>query len=340
MQLKELEKGCSFKAFGYEWTMLEKNDDFCFCICDELVTGMPFRKYEENAKTYKVAPNDFRDSNVKEYLNGEFLKKLKENGMKDDDIVPLSIDLKCTLGQHEYGTDTVQVGLLTLEQYGEYYPIIKKADSWWWLATPWRTPSRSIPAFDNPGGVYYVWSDGGYYDNYCGNSYGVRPVLNFSSSLVIPGTTDNDGEYLLIAKGSEEEFVERYPDNAAAEEAMDQKVNSFLKRKNIEPGSELFDEHCYRDCGWFAYTAQEAFQSYWAVKAPKNAFEELKIELELVNTGMDQANAMPNESVYDACEPHITRIESVLNKLDAEGVFDKCKEHEPCGLFDKGWGRN
>ena len=194
LKLRQVQKGCSFNVFGYNWTVLEKNDDFCFCICDELVTEMPFRKYEENAKTYKVAPNDFRDSDIKEYLNGEFLKKLVSNGMKGNDIAPLSIDLKCTLGQHEYGTDTVQVGLLTLEQYGEYYPIIKKADSWWWLATPWRTPSRS-PSTSLAYGVYYVYSDGRSFSYYYGRSSGVRPVLNFSSLLLVSCDDNGDKEY-------------------------------------------------------------------------------------------------------------------------------------------------
>ena len=87
------------------------------------------------------------------------------------------LDLKCTLGQHEYGVARVHAGLLTLEQYGKYYDIIPRIDTTYWLATPWKTPSRS------PGASYtdHVWdvnSDGNYNSWNYNNTDGVRPRFN------------------------------------------------------------------------------------------------------------------------------------------------------------------
>ena len=151
VNLEKVPVGETFEVWNRKFTVLEKNADMVFVLAAEIETKMPFREDDED---YKVAPNDFRDSSIKKYLNGEYLNVLERDGANiREDILPLVVDLKCTLGQHEYGTDTVKAGLLTLEQYGEYYDIIPTVDDWWCLATPWKTPSRS-PYTRNVG---YVW---------------------------------------------------------------------------------------------------------------------------------------------------------------------------------------
>ncbi len=86
--------------------------------------------------------------------------------------------------------DKVKAGLLTLEQYGEYYDIIPKVDDWWCLATPWKTPSRS-PLTSYASYVWCVRMDGDYIYNYCSNMYGVRPALNLSPSLLVTWEDEN-----------------------------------------------------------------------------------------------------------------------------------------------------
>ena len=102
----------------------------------------------------------------------------------DRDILEMELDLKCTLGQHEYGVARVHAGLLTLEQYGKYYDIIPRIDTTYWLATPWKTPSRS-PNTCGTGSVWYVYSNGGCGDWNCNGTYGVRPALTLSPSLLV-----------------------------------------------------------------------------------------------------------------------------------------------------------
>lgn len=186
-QLKQVPAGKTFEVWGRKYTVLKSDTDKVFVLAAELETQMPFR---EDREVYKVAPNDFRDSTVRNWLNDEYLGLLQEKGLKNGDILDLEINLKCTLGQHEYGTDTVKAGLLTLEQYGEYYDIIPKVDDWWCLATPWKTPLRS-PNTDSTDYVWGVYTSGNYYNYYCYCTYGVRPALNLNPSLLVSWEDEN-----------------------------------------------------------------------------------------------------------------------------------------------------
>lgn len=191
MKLADVPFGKNFEVWGHEYTVLDGDDKGVFVLETETVCEMPFREDEVD---YKVAPNDFRDSSVRAYLEGRYTEGLVSAGAKlDEDILPMELDLKCTLGQHEYGTARVYAGLLTLEQYGKYYDIIPKIDTTYWLATPWKTPSRS--PFTN--GASYVWrvlSDGGYDVWGCSSTCGVRPALTLSPSLLVSVECDEEEE--------------------------------------------------------------------------------------------------------------------------------------------------
>lgn len=187
--LRNVPVGKTFEVWGKKFTVLRRDEGKVFVLAAEFATTMQFR---EEGKEYKVAPNDFRDSSVKEYLNGEYIDELVAAGADlNEDIFPLTVDLKCTMGQHEYGTDTVAAGLLTLEQYGEFYDIIPLIeDDWWCLATPWKTSSRSLST-SYTGLVWYVVANGDYGNGSCSNSCGVRPALNLNPFLLVSW----DGEY-------------------------------------------------------------------------------------------------------------------------------------------------
>lgn len=157
MKLADVPFGKNFEIWGHAYTVLDGDDKGVFVLEAETVCEMPFREDEVD---YKVAPNDFRDSSVRAYLEGRYTEGLVSAGAKlDEDILPMELDLKCTLGQHEYGVSRVHAGLLTLEQYGKYYDIIPKIDTPYWLVTPWKTPSRS-PYSGLTNGVWGVYSGG------------------------------------------------------------------------------------------------------------------------------------------------------------------------------------
>ena len=182
MRLSDIAVGKNFEIWGHVYTVLDCNDKGIFVLETETVCEMPFREDEVD---YKVAPNDFRDSSVRTYLEGHYLAKLMIAGAKlDRDILEMELDLKCTLGQHEYGVARGHAGLLTLEQYGKYYDIIPRIDTDYWLATPGKTPSRS-PSTSYTDDVWYVSSDGNYNNWGYSGACGVRPALTLSPSLLV-----------------------------------------------------------------------------------------------------------------------------------------------------------
>ena len=124
MKLADVPFGKNFEVWGHEYTVLDGDDKGVFVLETETVCEMPFREDEVD---YKVAPNDFRDSSVRAYLEGRYTEGLVSAGAKlDEDILPMELDLKCTLGQHEYGTARVYAGLLTLEQQVRQVPGEKR----------------------------------------------------------------------------------------------------------------------------------------------------------------------------------------------------------------------
>ena len=189
MKLGDVSVGKNFKVWSHEYTVLDGDDNGVFVLEADVVFEMPFR--EENVES-ESAPNNFWGSLVRAYLEGHYLEELVEAGAElDRDILEMELDLKCTLGQHEYGTARVHAGLLTLEQYGKYYDIIPRIDTTYWLATPWKTPSRSPSTF-NTSNVWYVSSDGYCNGWYCGVTYGVRPALTLSPSLLVSVECDEE----------------------------------------------------------------------------------------------------------------------------------------------------
>lgn len=191
MKLADVPFGKNFEIWGHAYTVLDSDDKGVFVLETETVCEMPFREDEVD---YKVAPNDFRDSSVRAYLEGRYTEGLVSAGAKlDEDILPMELDLKCTLGQHEYGVSRVHAGLLTLEQYGKYYDIIPKIDTPYWLVTPWKTPSRS-PYTSLTLSVWNVHSNGSYSNWYYSNSVGVRPALTLSPSLLVSVECDEEEE--------------------------------------------------------------------------------------------------------------------------------------------------
>lgn len=122
---------------------------------------------------------------------GNRLAEFTEKGTPLDIFIPFKIDLQDTTGQTEYGTVEYRIGLLTLRQYGKYWRLIPKADVPWWLATPYGTPNSS-PRTSISNYVWRVSTDGSNNYYWYSDSYGVRPVLCFSSALLV--SVEDEGE--------------------------------------------------------------------------------------------------------------------------------------------------
>lgn len=183
--LGDVKIGGIFRALGKEFVKLDADEHGCLVLAKDIWTRMPFREGDD-----PECPNDLRRSEIMPYL-GNCLAEFTEKGTPLDIFIPFKIDLQDTTGQTEYGTVEYRIGLLTLRQYGKYWRLIPKADVPWWLATPYGTPNSS----PNTGDYDYVWgvdTDGSDYNYWCYDSYGVRPVLCFSSALLV--SVEDEGE--------------------------------------------------------------------------------------------------------------------------------------------------
>lgn len=183
--LGDVKNGGIFRALGKEFVKLDADEHGCLVLAKDVWTKMPFREGDD-----PECPNDLRRSEIMSYL-GNRLAEFTEKGTPLDIFIPFKIDLQDTTGQTEYGTVEYRIGLLTLRQYGKYWRLIPKADVPWWLATPYGTPNSS----PRTGSGNYVWgvrAVGSNYNGWYGNSCGVRPVLCFSSALLV--SVEDEGE--------------------------------------------------------------------------------------------------------------------------------------------------
>lgn len=162
-----LKIGDTFKIAGLDWKIIDITDKGYSCLCEILEEEM---KFDDSS-------NDWRSSGLREYLNGDFLKKISDE-VGAENIVKFERDLLSLDGQTEYEKCGDSVSLLTVDEYRKYRRLIPNDEKWWWLITPWSTPCND---YEYP--VTVVASSGGVVSRFCYYSRGVRPFCIFSSSI-------------------------------------------------------------------------------------------------------------------------------------------------------------
>lgn len=188
--LGDVKNGGIFRALGKEFVKLDADEHGCLVLAKDIWTRMPFRDGDD-----PECPNDLRRSEIMPYL-GNCLAEFTKNGTPLSTFIPLRIDLQDTTGQNEYGIFEVRIGLLTLRGYGKYWRLIPKVDAPWWLATPYGTPNCS-PYASNSNYVWSVYAVGSSNYGWCSNSCGVRPVLCFSSALLVSVEDEREAGFSL-----------------------------------------------------------------------------------------------------------------------------------------------
>lgn len=172
MELRRVPYGMAFQAFGDEFVALDYINGGVLAIR---------RDIWKNAAFDREGVNDLRKATINGTL-ADYEDMICEAGAAGN-LRTMDVDLRATDGTREYGCCAgICVSLLTLEQYGKYQHIIPDVDSPWWLATPWRTPGEKC------GGSTVAWrvgSNGSADSGSCTGTYGVRPALLFSSSLLV-----------------------------------------------------------------------------------------------------------------------------------------------------------
>jgi len=162
-----LSAGDTFKLAGLTWTILDITDKGYMCLADRLEDSMKFDSES----------NNWVGSQLREYLNTEFIEKIT-NEIGEENIIAFNRNLLSLDGQDEYGNCEDTVSLLTVDNYRKYRSFIPNTDDWWWLATPWSTKRNSYEysvAVVSPSGFIYYCN--------CGSFRGVRPFCIFSSEI-------------------------------------------------------------------------------------------------------------------------------------------------------------
>lgn len=159
--------GDTFEIAGLKWTILDITENGYMCLADSL----------KDSRQFDTACNDWKSSDLRNYLNTEFCKKLSAE-IGEDNIISFERDLLSMDGQIEYGTCEDKVSLLTVDEYRAHRKLIPNADYWWWLITPDSTKCN-----DDTTWVRVVRPSGNLDYCFCDHYLGVRPVCIFSSSI-------------------------------------------------------------------------------------------------------------------------------------------------------------
>lgn len=158
--------GDTFKLLGVEWKIIKITDAGYRCLAERL----------EEKKVFGDN-NDWKESDIRKYLNGEFYDQLAA-AVGEENIIPIERNLWSLDGQTEYGTCEDKVSLISVDEYRENRAMIPNVGYWWWTLTPDSTKCNNdsswIAVVAPSGGIFY--SDY-YYDR------GVRPFCIFSSSI-------------------------------------------------------------------------------------------------------------------------------------------------------------
>lgn len=164
----EPKAGNQFELAGLKWKIIDVLDLGCMCLAEK----------SEKSMTFDSNCNDWRTSELRQYLNNDFLRKL-EKEIGEENIIEFERDLLSVDGQKEYEKCKDKVSMLTLDEYRKCRSLIPNEEYYWWLLTPWSTPCNE----------YYKWvtvvlPSGGIGNGSCGNGCGgVRPVCIFSPSI-------------------------------------------------------------------------------------------------------------------------------------------------------------
>lgn len=134
----------------------------------------------ENNMEFGDSNNDWRESNVRKYLNDDYLKEI-EKEFGEYNIVEHTTNLFSMDGFNDYGTCRDKVGLLDIDQYRKYRKVLgKNMDNWWWLLTPDSTLSGWSALR-----VRYVNGDGIVNCNSYDYLGAVRPFCIIKSSIFV-----------------------------------------------------------------------------------------------------------------------------------------------------------
>ena len=177
--LKNAARGTAFDYAGQSWILLENDlTGRTLCLSKDITETRAFD--EGNCNNFAVASSN-------KYLNGPYLDNLVDTCNGANAFLESELDLTTDDGLKDYGTCTVTIFLLTVDQYRRNRDVIPNADDWWWLSTAFSTKSngyKSLARSVNTDGT--LSRNSAYYGN-----LGLRPACYLDSDLLISVEDDD-----------------------------------------------------------------------------------------------------------------------------------------------------
>ena len=214
--LKAAARGTIFSYAGEKWVALEHEaSGRTLCLRLDLIPNKPFD--ENNC-------NNFTTSSSKEWMNGPYLDNLIDAVKGPHAFLTTELDLTADDGLKDYGTCTVTIFSLTVDQYRRNRDVIPNADDWWWLSTAYSTAAngyehsaRDVDSDGTLGGV-----------DACGGNSGLRPACYLDSDLLIPADGEDTGIGAQEAGTIVAELVEQFGGTYATGEQFAAEVSFLL----------------------------------------------------------------------------------------------------------------
>ena len=213
--LKNAARGTAFDYAGQSWILLENDDGRALCLSKDIIETRAFD--EGNCNNFAVASS-------KEYLNGAYLDNLLEDVNGPNAFLTTELDLTTDDGLKDYGTCTVTIFLLTVDQYRRNRDVIPNADDWWWLSTAYSTEANGYEH-----SARRVGDDGtlNWNSAYYGR-YGLRPACYLDSDLLISVDSEDTGIGPQEAGTIVAELVEQFGGSYATGEQFAAEVSFLL----------------------------------------------------------------------------------------------------------------
>lgn len=227
--LKTAARGTVFPYAGEKWVVLEHDPaGRTLCLRLDLIPDKPFD--ENNC-------NNFALSSSKAWMNGPYLDNLIDAVKGPHAFLATELDLTADDGLKDYGTCTVTIFSLTVDQYRRNRDVIPNADDWWWLSTATSTAANGYEHSArcvNSGGAL-DW----------GNAYrgynGLRPACYLDSDLLI-SVDEGTGIDAQAAGTIVAELVDQFGGTYATEEQFTAAASFMLGILRAEREKEAAHE--------------------------------------------------------------------------------------------------
>ena len=163
-----IEVKAQFTIGGIAWTVIQTAESWVKCIASEIIEERAFDAQNRN---------DFASSDLRDYLNGEFLQKMIGAGAPEEMFEHFNIDLTADDGLKTYGGDRVRIGLITCDEYRLLRENIPHVDGWWWTATADSPINPFVRIVHSGGALLYSCASLG--------NRGVRPLCVLKSEILV-----------------------------------------------------------------------------------------------------------------------------------------------------------